>query len=64
MCHDAIANGVNVAVAFNIKRGHDLPQHVDDFLGIPRRFDVIDGDLTDARFADNVKKRTDYRQKV
>ena len=55
ICRDAIANGVNVAVAFNVKRGHNLPQYVDDFLGIPRRFDVIDGDLTDARFADNVK---------
>lgn len=41
----ALAHGINVAVAFHVKRGQPLPAI---YLGVP----VIDGDLTDLRFTD------------
>ena len=47
---DAIEHGINVAVAFHVKRGHALPSQ---FMG----FDVIDGDVSDLRFLD--KKSAD-----
>lgn len=46
---EAISNGVNVAAAFNIKKGHPLPP-TNSALG--RSFKVIDGDLTDYRPGD------------
>ena len=45
---DALAHGINVAVAFHVKRGHALPSQ---FMG----FDVIDGDVSDLRFTDDRK---------
>lgn len=59
LCRDALANGVNVAAAFNVKRGQELPQYVNiarlygndpAFKG--RVLYVQDGDLTDYRPAD------------
>jgi hypothetical protein len=59
ICRDALANGVNVAAAFNIKKGKDLPDYVNasaifgdnpDFSG--RVLYVSDGDLTDYRPSD------------
>ena len=54
LCREAIANGVNIAAAFNIKRGQPLPTTLEsgwcglaDF-SIP----IVDGDLTDYRPAD------------
>ncbi|MEB3327562.1 MAG: hypothetical protein VKI39_07640 [Synechococcus sp.] len=56
LCRDALNNGVNVAAAFNLKRGQDLPQYVNaarlfgnnpTFSG--RVLCVQDGDLTDYR---------------
>jgi hypothetical protein len=44
---DALAHGVNVAVVFNVKRGHDLPTHW-------REYTVIDGDMHDLRFLDKI----------
>lgn len=45
----ALSAGVNVAAAFNIKRGQDLPK----FAYIAnRKLNVVDGDLTDYRPAD------------
>lgn len=45
-CADVLANGMNVAVVFPVKRGHVLPQYWNGYT-------VIDGDLTDLRFTDN-----------
>ena len=46
---DALRHGVNVAVVFSTKRGHDLPRwYTIDGLVRP----VIDGDVTDLRFLD------------
>jgi hypothetical protein len=45
----AIANGVNVAAAFNLKKGQTLPP-TNGALG--RSFKVVDGDLTDYRPSD------------
>jgi hypothetical protein len=45
----AIANGVNVAAAFNLKKGQTLPP-TNSALG--RSFKVVDGDLTDYRPSD------------
>lgn len=44
-CLNALRNGLNVAVVFDVKRGHVLP---DTWQG----FKVIDGDLSDLRFLD------------
>lgn len=60
ICRDALRAGVNVAAAFNIKKGQELPQYVDcsrfDFLPSDsmtgRVFAVLDGDLTDFRPSD------------
>jgi hypothetical protein len=46
---EAISNGVNVAAAFNIKKGQPLPP-TNSALG--RSFKVVDGDLTDYRPSD------------
>ena len=46
---EALAHGVNVAVVFQIKKGHALPSH---YMG----HEVIDGDLTDLRFTDDKAK--------
>lgn len=60
ICRDALQAGVNIAAAFSIKRGQDLPQYVDcsrfDFLPSDRMtgrvLAVLDGDLTDFRPSD------------
>lgn len=44
-CLDALAHGINVAVVFDTRKGHALP---DTWHG----FKVIDGDVTDLRFTD------------
>jgi hypothetical protein len=44
---DALAHGVNVAVVFNVERGHDLPTHWQGYT-------VIDGDMHDLRFLDKI----------
>ena len=46
---NALAHGVNVAAAFNIKKGHPLPSTAS---GLGRSFKVVDGDLTDYRPSD------------
>ena len=46
---EAIANGVNVAAAFNLRKGQDLPL-TNSALG--RTFNVVDGDLSDYRPSD------------
>ena len=56
-CKTALENGVNVAAAFNLKRGAVLPDYVKaaQFLGDSvgdRVFAVYDGDLSDYRPAD------------
>lgn len=59
LCREALNNGINVAAAFNIKRGQALPQYINaakiygtspEFSG--RVLYVQDGDLTDFRPAD------------
>lgn len=60
ICRDALKNGVNVAAAFMLKKGQQLPHYVDcsrfDFLPTDkmtgRVFNVCDGDLSDFRPAD------------
>lgn len=62
IARDALRNGVNVAAAFNLKKGQDLPDYVDcarfDFLPSDkmtgRVFAVYDGDLSDYRPADPI----------
>ncbi len=56
LCRDALNNGVNVAAAFNLKRGQELPQYVnaarlfgDDPKLAGQVLYVQDGDLTDYR---------------
>lgn len=56
LCRDALSNGINVAAAFAIKKGQELPHYVnaglfDDSL-TGQVFAVYDGDLTDYRPAD------------
>jgi hypothetical protein len=45
----AMSHGINVAAAFNIKKGHPLPSTSG---GLGRSFKVVDGDLTDFRPSD------------
>lgn len=59
LCRDALNNGVNVAAAFDIKRGQELPQYVNAarLFGNDPKFAgkvlyVQDGDLTDFRPSD------------
>lgn len=60
LCRDALLNGVNVAAAFNVKRGHSLPQEINAAgFNLPQSatftgevLPVIDGDLTDFRPSD------------
>jgi len=60
LCRDALLRGLNVAAAFNIKRGQSLPQDVSAFgLNLPSGYTrpggvlpVLDGDLSDYRPAD------------
>lgn len=44
-CKDALVRHVNVAVVFDVKRGHALPQYWHGYR-------VIDGDVSDVRFID------------
>jgi hypothetical protein len=48
VCKSALRRGVNVAVAFAVKRGEDLPAY---WRGVP----VIDGDEHDLRFIDGAR---------
>ena len=59
LCREALANGVNVAAAFNVKRGQKLPDEVNvSRLNMRAKYSwqgvlpVVDGDLTDYRPAD------------
>ena len=46
-CREALANGVNVAVPFDLKKGAELP-------ATWQGYSVVDGDLSDLRFLDEV----------
>jgi hypothetical protein len=60
ICRDALQAGVNVAAAFNLKRGQSLPDCIDaSRFNLPQRclftggvLAVLDGDLTDFRPSD------------
>lgn len=60
ICRDALQAGVNVAAAFNLKRGQSLPDCIDaSRFNLPQRclftggvLAVLDGDLTDYRPSD------------
>jgi hypothetical protein len=59
LCKEALANGVNVAAAFNLKKGHKLPVEINaDKLNLRKKYTwggvlpVVDGDLTDFRPSD------------
>lgn len=59
LCRDALNHGVNIAAAFNLKRGQELPQYVsaarlfgDNPTFSGRVLYVQDGDLTDYRPSD------------
>lgn len=61
ICRDALLNGVNIAAAFNLKRGQSLPQYVNAarLFGADPKFAgrvlyVQDGDLTDFRPSDTL----------
>ena len=52
---EALDNGMNVAVVFDVKKNDDLPERVQDFWQIEKikvSLPVIDGDATDLRFKD------------
>lgn len=54
LCRDALRNGINVAAAFMVKRGHDLPHYVSatglvDSAKDGQVLAVYDGDLSDYR---------------
>lgn len=52
LCREAIANGVNIAAAFNIKRGKALPSVLGSGGLVDFSLPIVDGDLTDYRPAD------------
>lgn len=52
LCREAIANGVNIAAAFNIKRGKSLPSVLESGRLAGFNLPIFDGDLTDYRPAD------------
>ena len=54
LCREAIANGVNIAAAFNIRRGQSLPTTLESgWCGLADfNIPIVDGDLTDYRPAD------------
>jgi hypothetical protein len=52
LCREAIANGVNIAAAFNIKRGQALPSVLESSGLADFNLPIVDGDLTDYRPAD------------
>ena len=52
LCREAIANGVNIAAAFNIKRGKSLPTILEGGGLVDFNLPIVDGDLTDYRPAD------------
>jgi hypothetical protein len=59
LCHEALINGVNVAAAFNVKKGHKLPEEINaDRFNLRAKYTwggvlpVLDGDLTDFRPSD------------
>jgi hypothetical protein len=60
LCKEALANGVNVAAAFNVKKGHKLPVEINaDKFNLRSKYTftggvlpVVDGDLTDFRPSD------------
>ena len=49
MCAVALSNGINVAAAFNIKKGHPLPSRT---RALGRNFAIVDGDKSDYRPSD------------
>ncbi len=52
LCREAIANGINVAAAFNVKRGQTLPSVLESGSLADFSLPIVDGDLTDYRPAD------------
>jgi hypothetical protein len=60
LCKEALANGVNVAAAFNVKKGHKLPAKISaDKFNLRFKYTftggvlpVLDGDLSDFRPSD------------
>lgn len=52
LCSEAIANGVNIAAAFNVKRGRPLPLVLESGGLADFNLPIVDGDLTDYRPAD------------
>jgi hypothetical protein len=59
LCKEALINGINVAAAFNVKKGHKLPIEINaDKLNLRKKYTwggvlpVVDGDLTDFRPSD------------
>ena len=52
LCREAIANGVNIAAAFNVKRGKALPSALEGGGLVDFNLPIVDGDLTDYRPAD------------
>ena len=52
LCREAIASGINIAAAFNIKRGQTLPSVLESGGLVDFSLPIVDGDLTDYRPAD------------
>ena len=52
LCREAIANGVNIAAAFNLKKSLSLPTILEGGNLVDFNIPIVDGDLTDYRPAD------------
>jgi hypothetical protein len=52
LCREAIANGINIAAALNVKRGQTLPSVLESGGLVDFSLPIVDGDLTDYRPAD------------
>ena len=52
LCREAIANGVNIAAAFNLKKSLSLPTALEGGSLVDFSIPIVDGDLTDYRPAD------------
>ena len=52
LCREAIANGVNIAAAFNLKKSLSLPTILEGGGLVDFNLPIVDGDLTDYRPAD------------
>jgi hypothetical protein len=64
LCREAITNSVNIAAAFNIKRGQTLPSVLESGGLVDFNLPIVDGDLTDYRPSDRIGAIIGLRYKL